>query len=179
MMLTMTPACRCFIPARYSLVRWIYPITFSAQASSQRSIERSSRPPPGMAPALLTRMSMSGKAAATRSRSAPCDRPAAQADSRSASRATSTTEHPSFRNTRAQASPIPFEPPVISTRRPLSFRSMMGFPQAASGAQRLGLHVPVADLAAGHEDDLAAGMQHLDHLDEFVETVRHGDQMRV
>src|SRR5581483_5756966 len=113
--------------------------TFRSQPARQAASSTSSSVPPGMAPALLTTISTSGKAARTRSRapasarSAPSVRAvtplasaiaSASAFSFSAERATMQTLTPSRASHCAAASPMPLEAPVTSAVRPESFRSM-------------------------------------------------------
>src|SRR5215469_14299779 len=108
--------------------------------------------PPGMAPALLTRRSVSGHSAASLStlrlseRSSGYKRTATlclatiapRAASRSAAvRATSTTSQPSSANTSAQARPIPFEAPVTSALRPRNPRSIALLPNPCRSSRIL------------------------------------------
>src|SRR3954452_2501421 len=99
----------------------------------------SSSAPPGMAPALFTRMSMLGKSLASWSTFLLSDRSAATVSTRtfdfcaiadfaaasvSALRDTMITLQPSPAKTSAVARPMPFEPPVINAVLPASLRPM-------------------------------------------------------
>ena len=114
------------------------PNTLRSQARRQRSSSISSSVPRGMPPALFTRISSAPQAAATLRTCALSVRSAgcvvtgtlcrvrispATLSSSDAVRAQSCTWHPSAASVLAMASPIPFEPPVMSAERPRRFRS--------------------------------------------------------
>src|SRR5882724_5840801 len=99
----------------------------------------SERVPSGIAPALFTRMSTSGKASKTLSTFTLCDRSAANMSTRTLDvlaiaplaalrsavlRAIRTTLQPSSAITPAVARPIPFVAPLISAVLPASLRSI-------------------------------------------------------
>src|SRR5215510_3000317 len=130
--------------------------------------------PLGTAPALFTRMSTSGKRAATCSRATASDRSAAMVStfaadasripsaafcSASDERATSARFTPSAANHLAVASPMPFDPPVMSTLRPASFKSMQSPPprHLSPGENRLALF-PEGAAAFGVVGTVEAGL---------------------
>ena len=117
----------------------IYPITLTSHPGRQSSAPTCHISPPGMAPALLTRMSMSPAAACSLSISpffvksagkysalTPCASVTRLAMDlrRSSCRAAKNKSAPSSANTSARPSPIPCDAPVINTLLPLSPRSI-------------------------------------------------------
>src|SRR6478609_11775554 len=137
------------------------PSTFKSQAVRHRASSTSNNVPPGMAPALLTRMSTSGNCPASRvtlalsARSAAWVRTATlyrpsrclRAASRSAAlRETRTTLQPSAARASPTARPMPREPPVMSASLPPRFRSI-GISYDFAHPQLRDLVVRIPDLA--------------------------------
>src|SRR5262249_45407493 len=106
--------------------------------------------PPGIAPALLTRMSTPGNAAAILSTLALSERSAANTSTRTfdlraisawaalrsaAVRATSTTLQPSSAMALAVARPMPLEAPVMRAVLPASLRSMVALEGFGRGGE--------------------------------------------
>src|SRR3982074_1141011 len=137
------------------------PSTFKSQAVRHRASSTSNNVPPGMAPALLTRISTSGNCSASRvtlalsARSAAsvrtemlnCPSRCLRALSRStALRETSTRLQPSAARASPTARPMPREPPVMSASLPPRFRSI-GISYDFAYSQLRDLVVRIADLA--------------------------------
>src|SRR5882757_8053301 len=136
------------------------PSTFKSQAVRHRASSTSNNVPPGMAPALLTRISTAGNCAASRvtlalsARSAASVRTATlyslsrclRAVSRStALRETRTRLQPSAARASPTARPMPREPPVMRASFPPRFRSI-GDSHDPARAQLRDLAIRIADL---------------------------------
>src|SRR5690242_4538520 len=123
------------------------PNTLSSQAWRHFASSTVSIVPPGMSPALFTRISTASHSFASWRRAAPSRRstlwvltsPPRVRDalaSRSLSRAARCTWHPSATNAWAHARPMPFDPPVIRTDLPFNARSIR-FPRGEAADARL------------------------------------------